>query len=255
MAASDTDIGVTRAAGNPDRRSTPISVSRGLAVVTSITEPLSGPVLRSRSHDPRRLVRDRPRRRLVDGHALPARLATRWHIGAHRRAVGPHRHTRRLPERPHRLARLRHRCSLRSRRRPLRSYGEQLRFFAELSGLSGASAEATGRWLDRLGLADRADARLEELSHGNQQRVQFAAALIHDRELAVLDEPFSGLDPLGVEATRRTTRSASITARIRPLKWGHAGTQAFAPMSRIGWMLSMRQEAEGVTRSLCVGGE
>jgi ABC-2 type transport system ATP-binding protein len=84
---------------------------------------------------------------------------------------------------------------------PKMRVGEQLRFFAELSGLAGASAQgATSRWLDRLGLGDRADARLEELSHGNQQRVQFAAALIHDPELAVLDEPFSGLDPLGVEA-------------------------------------------------------
>jgi ABC-2 type transport system ATP-binding protein len=44
------------------------------------------------------------------------------------------------------------------------------------------------------------DARLEELSHGNQQRVQLAAALVHDPVLAVLDEPFSGLDPLGVES-------------------------------------------------------
>jgi ABC-2 type transport system ATP-binding protein len=49
-------------------------------------------------------------------------------------------------------------------------------------------------------LGDRADARLEELSHGNQQRVQLASAIVHDPELAVLDEPFSGLDPLGVES-------------------------------------------------------
>ena len=84
---------------------------------------------------------------------------------------------------------------------PKMRVGEQLVFFAELSGLGGASAEeAASRWLERLGLGDRADARLEELSHGNQQRVQFAAALVHDPELAVLDEPFSGLDPLGVES-------------------------------------------------------
>jgi ABC-2 type transport system ATP-binding protein len=55
-------------------------------------------------------------------------------------------------------------------------------------------------WLGRLGLGDRADARLEELSHGNLQRVQLAAALVHDPDLVVLDEPFSGLDPLGVES-------------------------------------------------------
>jgi ABC-2 type transport system ATP-binding protein len=56
------------------------------------------------------------------------------------------------------------------------------------------------RWLGRLGLAERAHSRLETLSHGNQQRAQLAAALVHDPELLVLDEPFAGLDPLGVEA-------------------------------------------------------
>ncbi|HZD80233.1 MAG TPA: ATP-binding cassette domain-containing protein [Actinomycetota bacterium] len=78
---------------------------------------------------------------------------------------------------------------------------EQLAYFAELSGLDARRAkEAATRWLDRLGLADRAAARLEELSHGNQQRVQLAAALVHAPELIVLDEPFGGLDPLGVDA-------------------------------------------------------
>jgi ABC-2 type transport system ATP-binding protein len=84
---------------------------------------------------------------------------------------------------------------------PKMKVGEQLTYFAELSGMSGTAArEATVRWLERLDLGDRADARLEELSHGNQQRVQLAAALVHDPELVVLDEPFSGLDPLGVES-------------------------------------------------------
>jgi ABC-2 type transport system ATP-binding protein len=84
---------------------------------------------------------------------------------------------------------------------PKMKVGEELTYFAELSGMKGAAAkEAAAGWLGRLGLGDRADARLEELSHGNQQRVQLAAALVHDPELAVLDEPFSGLDPLGVES-------------------------------------------------------
>jgi ABC-2 type transport system ATP-binding protein len=84
---------------------------------------------------------------------------------------------------------------------PKMKVGDQLTYFAELSGMNGpAAGEAAAGWLGRLGLGERADARLEELSHGNQQRVQLAAALVHDPELAVLDEPFSGLDPLGVES-------------------------------------------------------
>ena len=61
-----------------------------------------------------------------------------------------------------------------------------------------AAAAATSRWLDRLGLADRERDKLEALSHGNQQRVQLGAALVHDPELLVLDEPFCGLDPIGI---------------------------------------------------------
>ena len=77
----------------------------------------------------------------------------------------------------------------------------QLTYFGRLHGMEKKDAEiATRSWLERLDLDDRADSRLEELSHGNQQRIQLAAALIHDPELLILDEPFSGLDPIGVQA-------------------------------------------------------
>ena len=77
----------------------------------------------------------------------------------------------------------------------------QLEYLARLSGLDRATAAAsTARWLCRLGLEGRAESRLDALSHGNQQRVQLAAALVHDPVAVVLDEPFAGLDPLAVDA-------------------------------------------------------
>ncbi len=99
---------------------------------------------------------------------------------------------------------------------PKMKVGEQLAYLAELSGMSAAKAkDATSGWLERLGLADRGGARLEELSHGNQQRVQLAAALVHGPELAVLDEPFSGLDPLGVESMAEIlTQTAALGVAV-----------------------------------------
>jgi ABC-2 type transport system ATP-binding protein len=82
---------------------------------------------------------------------------------------------------------------------PRMPVGEQLEYFARLHGLDARAARrAASRWLERLGLGDRAAAKVEELSHGNQQRAQLAAALVHEPELLVLDEPFAGLDPVAV---------------------------------------------------------
>jgi ABC-2 type transport system ATP-binding protein len=87
---------------------------------------------------------------------------------------------------------------------------EQLAYFARLHGISGQeSARRASRWLERLHLSDRSDSNLEDLSHGNQQRVQLAAALVHEPELIVLDEPFSGLDPLAVHVLAEVIRDES----------------------------------------------
>ncbi|HEX6458831.1 MAG TPA: ATP-binding cassette domain-containing protein [Thermoleophilaceae bacterium] len=90
---------------------------------------------------------------------------------------------------------------------PRMPLAEQLVYFASLHGLGAAAAHtATARWLERLGLADRAESKVEELSHGNQQRAQLAAALLHEPELLVLDEPFAGLDPLAVRTLAAVLR-------------------------------------------------
>ena len=79
--------------------------------------------------------------------------------------------------------------------------GEQIQYLGRLHGMSMLDARsATAMWLERLGVADRATSKVESLSHGNQQRVQVAAALVHAPELIILDEPLAGLDPTGIDA-------------------------------------------------------
>jgi ABC-2 type transport system ATP-binding protein len=73
-------------------------------------------------------------------------------------------------------------------------------YFGVLRGMErGAANAAAAAWLERVGLADRAHERPDALSKGNQQKVQLAAALVHRPAVAILDEPFSGLDPLNQE--------------------------------------------------------
>ena len=83
---------------------------------------------------------------------------------------------------------------------PKMKVGSQLSYLAQLHGLStGEAAEAVTRWTKRLGIDTRVNDNVDALSLGNQQRVQLAAALLHDPDVLVLDEPFSGLDPVAVD--------------------------------------------------------
>jgi ABC-2 type transport system ATP-binding protein len=80
---------------------------------------------------------------------------------------------------------------------------EQLVFLAEIKGVArGAAAHRVGPWLDRLGLGDWKKRKLNELSKGMQQKVQLVATLLHEPELLILDEPMSGLDPVGMDLVR-----------------------------------------------------
>src|SRR5581483_76250 len=87
---------------------------------------------------------------------------------------------------------------------PSMQLAEQVEYLGRLHGMSAQrAAAATRTWLERLDLADRASSKIEALSHGNQPRAQLAAALVHDPELLVLDEPLAGLDPTGIEGIGR----------------------------------------------------
>lgn len=90
---------------------------------------------------------------------------------------------------------------------PKMTLTDQLTYFGVVHGIDSRSARAASDyWLHRLGLSDRSHSPLESLSLGNQQRVQLAAALVHEPTALILDEPFSGLDPGAVETIAEVLR-------------------------------------------------
>jgi ABC-2 type transport system ATP-binding protein len=92
---------------------------------------------------------------------------------------------------------------------------DQLVYFARLSGLDRpTAARRADALLERLGIADRSRDEVQKLSLGNQQRVQLAAALVHEPEALVLDEPFSGLDPIAVAGLSEIAQEAARSGRL-----------------------------------------
>jgi len=87
---------------------------------------------------------------------------------------------------------------------------DQMNFFARLRGLSKAEAvKRIGYWSERFQLGELVKKKANELSKGNQQKVQFIIAILHQPELLILDEPFSGLDPVNVELLKSAFRDLS----------------------------------------------
>ena len=84
---------------------------------------------------------------------------------------------------------------------------DQLTYFAELKGMSRkAAVKAVDYWLERLGMMEYRNKRLDTLSKGNQQKIQLVTALAHDPDIVILDEPFSGLDPVNAMLLKDVVR-------------------------------------------------
>ena len=91
---------------------------------------------------------------------------------------------------------------------------DMVTFMGELRGLSATEAKKRARaWLDRLGLVQWLNNKVQDLSKGMQQKVQFATALIHEPELVILDEPWSGLDPINSEVLREVVEEIRAAGR------------------------------------------
>ena len=88
-----------------------------------------------------------------------------------------------------------------------------LRFFAALYGVAEARAtDEIEDWLERFRVPEYRDRKVEELSKGNQQKIQFIAAILHDPAVLIMDEPFSGLDPVNVQLLKEAFLEPCATA-------------------------------------------
>ncbi len=92
---------------------------------------------------------------------------------------------------------------------------EQLVYLAELKGMKKADAKASvSRWLKKIGMDEYKNARLDTLSKGNQQKIQLITAVAHDPEIVILDEPFSGLDPVNAKVLENVVKSQIDAGKI-----------------------------------------
>ena len=92
---------------------------------------------------------------------------------------------------------------------------DQLVYFAELKGMSAKDAvKAVDYWLGRLGMTEYRNKRLDTLSKGNQQKIQLVTALAHDPEIVILDEPFSGLDPVNAMLLKDVVKEQIAKGKI-----------------------------------------
>jgi ABC-2 type transport system ATP-binding protein len=127
---------------------------------------------------------------------------------------------------------------------------DQLRYLARLHGLSAAAAAvAVTGWTERLGVGGRLGDEVQKLSLGNQQRVQLCAALVHDPEVLVLDEPFSGLDPTAVEVMSSVLR-AKADAGVPVIFSSHQLELVERLCDRIGIIAGGRMVAVGSVADL-----
>ncbi|SDL58427.1 ABC-2 type transport system ATP-binding protein [Corynebacterium mycetoides] len=123
---------------------------------------------------------------------------------------------------------------------------DQLVFLAMLNGLSTQEATRNGtQLLTELGLGERLDDKLDDLSLGNQQRVQLAASLIHDPDVLILDEPFSGLDPVAVDVMSQMLISRARDHGVPVIFSSHQLDLVQRLCDRIGIVSHGRMVAEG----------
>lgn len=98
---------------------------------------------------------------------------------------------------------------------PKKTIIDQLVYFAELKGMRAKDAvQSVDRWLGRLGMTDCRGKRLDTLSKGNQQKIQLVTALAHDPHIVILDEPFSGLDPVNARLLKEIVKEQIAKGKI-----------------------------------------